>query len=176
MGYYFRSRGVRRVDRPFGNTRRFSGVVNSNAGSSKYINKPIGEEEIEAEYVPTHKFSDFAVSDQLKKNIADHGYTTPTPIQDQVIPHLLEGRDVVGVANTGTGKTAAFLIPIIDKITRDNRQNVLIVAPTRELALQIQDEVREFSAGLGVWVALCIGGANINGQIAALRRNPNIVI
>lgn len=174
MGYYFRSRGVRRINRPFGNTRRVSSV--GVAPSSRYINKPTGEEEAEPEYVATHKFSDFQIGDQLKRNIADKGYTTPTPIQDQVIPHLLEGKDVVGVANTGTGKTAAFLIPTIDKITKDPRQNVLIVAPTRELAFQIQEEVIEFSKNLDVLSVLCIGGASMGGQISALRRNPNIVI
>lgn len=174
MGYYFRSRGSRRFNnRSFGNKR---GSFVGDKPSSKYINKPTSEEKTEPAYVATHKFSDFQINDKLKKNIADHGYLTPTPIQDQVIPYLLEGRDVVGIANTGTGKTAAFLIPVLDKLVKDPRQNVLIVAPTRELAFQIQDEVKEFSKGLDIFVALCIGGASIGGQVSTLRRNPNVVI
>ena len=90
-------------------------------------------------FVPTHAFSDFMVSDQLKKNIVLRGYLNPTPIQDQVIPLILAGRDVVGVANTGTGKTAAFLIPLIDKASHDRTKRVLIITPTRELAVQICD-------------------------------------
>jgi len=78
------------------------------------LNKPeIKEEEV---YVPKYSFSDFAIADDLKRNIADRGYTVPTPIQDQIIPSILEGRDAVGIANTGTGKTAAFLIPLLNKI------------------------------------------------------------
>ena len=173
MGYYFRSSGSRRFGRSFGNRR---GSSLGEKPSAKYINKPTGEEDVEPEYVPTHKFADFAIGDQLKQNIADKGYTAPTPIQDQVIPHLLDGRDVVGVANTGTGKTAAFLIPIIDKLSKDPRQNVLIVAPTRELAVQIQEEVIAFSSNLDILSVLCIGGASMGGQISALKRNPNVVI
>ena len=173
MSYSFRSRGPRRFGRSFGNRR---GTSFGEKPSSRYINKPTGDEAPEPEYVPTHKFADFAIGDQLKKNIAEHGYVLPTPIQDQVIPHLLDGRDVVGVANTGTGKTAAFLIPIIDKLSKDPRQNVLIVAPTRELAVQIQEEVIAFSNNLDILSVLCIGGASIGGQISALKRNPNVVI
>ena len=173
MSYSFRSRGPRRFGRSFGNKR---GSSFGEKPSSRYINKPTGQAEEEAPYEAQHMFSDFKIDEKLKQNIISKGYTAPTPIQDQVIPHLLEGRDVVGIANTGTGKTAAFLIPVLDKLIKNPRENVLIVAPTRELALQIQEEVLEFSKGLDIWVALCIGGANINGQISALRRNPNVVI
>jgi superfamily II DNA/RNA helicase len=101
---------------------------------------------------------------------------TPTPIQDQVIPLVLAGRDVVGIANTGTGKTAAFLIPLINKIMRDRMQKVLIIAPTRELATQIEDELRLFSRGLGIASVLVIGGASMGIQIQRLRQRPNFVI
>src|SRR3989344_7848440 len=70
-------------------------------------------------YTPTHAFADFAVDESLKRNIIAKGYTLPTPIQDQAIPSMLEGRDVIGIANTGTGKTAAFLIPLIDKVLKN---------------------------------------------------------
>jgi len=101
---------------------------------------------------------------------------TPTPIQDQVIPYILEGRDVVGIANTGTGKTAAFLLPLIDKIMRNPKERILIIAPTRELAVQIDDEFRLFSTGLHIRSALTIGGASMGNQIWKLRQNPNLLI
>lgn len=128
------------------------------------------------EFVPNHQFSDFAISDILKKNVAEKGYTHPTPIQDQVIPLLLEGKDVVGIANTGTGKTAAFLLPLLHKIIQHPQERVLIVAPTRELAVQIQDEAKTFAKGTGIFSVLCIGGVGMHQQIQGLRRNPHIVI
>src|SRR3972149_8242082 len=112
----------------------------------------------ESPYSPKNRFEDFAISQQLKKNIADKRYLTPTPIQDQVIPAILEGSDIIGIANTGTGKTAAFLIPLIEKVYKDRAQKVLVITPTRELDLQISEELYGFSYGLGISKALCIGG------------------
>lgn len=128
------------------------------------------------EYAITHKFSDFAVSDALKRNVQNRNYSQPTPVQDQSIPAILEGRDLIGIANTGTGKTAAFLIPLIDKVLRDRTQKVLIVAPTRELAAQIRDEFHAFARDLNVYCTLCIGGTNMYRQINDLRRSPSFVI
>jgi superfamily II DNA/RNA helicase len=121
-------------------------------------------------------FEDFNFSDQLKKNIAFKKYAIPTPIQDQAIPHILEGKDIIGVANTGTGKTAAFLLPLIDKVLKDRTQKVLIIAPTRELALQIDDELYDFTYGLGIYAALCIGGTSMSRQRIEVRKNPNFII
>jgi ATP-dependent RNA helicase RhlE len=81
-------------------------------------------------YTPKHKFVDFPFEEQIQKNIAHKGYVNPTPIQDQVIPSILEGRDVIGLASTGTGKTAAFLLPLIDKLMKHPGQKALIVTPT----------------------------------------------
>jgi superfamily II DNA/RNA helicase len=142
---------------------------------SQIVNFPPVSAEVE-EYVVTHQFSDFQVSDAIKRNIASKGYKIPTPIQDQAIPPILEGRDLIGMANTGTGKTAAFLIPLIEKVLKDRNQRVLIVTPTRELAAQIRDEFYTFANGLGIFSALCIGGANMWRQKEDLRRNPNFVI
>ena len=128
------------------------------------------------EYEAEHQFSDFAISPQLKANILNRGYTTPTPIQDQVIPHVLENRDVVGIANTGTGKTAAFLIPLLDKVLGNPEEKVLIIAPTRELALQVRDELKLFTTGFRVFATLCIGGASISRQIDDLKRGQQFVI
>ncbi len=127
-------------------------------------------------FVPRHAFADFALTDQLKKNVIARGYMTPTPIQDQVIPNMLEGKDIVGIASTGTGKTAAFLLPLLNKITRDMMKKALIIAPTRELAVQIQDEFRLFSREMHIYSTLCIGGVSVYGQITQLRRNPHVII
>ncbi len=143
-----------------------------------YINKAVSQpvdttpqEEI------TVTFADFALEDIIKRNIRDHGYITPTPIQAKSIPVILEGKDVIGIANTGTGKTAAFLLPLINKVWLDPRQRVLIVTPTRELALQIVEEFLDFSHGTRLNAVLCIGGANLSMQEKKLReRQPQFVI
>lgn len=127
-------------------------------------------------YVAKNAFSDFAISERLKANIAQRGFATPTPIQDQAIPEISAGKDVVGIANTGTGKTAAFLIPLIEKTTGDKNQKVLIITPTRELAIQIESELRLLTGNLGISSAVCIGGVSIKGQINRLRGRPQFVI
>ncbi len=127
-------------------------------------------------YRAKHNFADFALCDQLQKNIQARGFTDPTPIQDQVIPLLLTNKDVIGLANTGTGKTAAFLIPLINKIYARRSEKVLIVAPTRELVIQIEEELRAFSARIHFFSAVCIGGVPLGRQIGALSRRPNFVI
>ena len=130
----------------------------------------------ETEYIPQNKFETFAISDFLKRNIIKKGYKTPTPIQDKVVPIALEGKDVIGIANTGTGKTAAFLIPLVEKISKDKTNKALIIAPTRELALQIDEEFKSFSEGTGLRSVLCIGGANMFQQKRHLSYNPSFVI
>ncbi|MBI3342400.1 DEAD/DEAH box helicase [Candidatus Curtissbacteria bacterium] len=127
-------------------------------------------------YVPKHRFEGFDIAVEIRRNIEKKNYTDPTPIQDETIPQILAGRDVIGIANTGTGKTAAFLIPLIDKVFKNRREKVLIVAPTRELALQIQEELFGFAKGLSIYSALCIGGASMGRQRNDLSRNPNFVI
>ena len=128
------------------------------------------------EFKPVHQFSDFKIHPILKQNIFSKGYVNPTPIQDAAIPPLLEGKDVVGIAETGTGKTAVFLIPLINKILSNPNEKVLIVAPTRELAIQINDELLGFARGTRIESVIAIGGVGIGGQIHRLRRNPSFVI
>ncbi len=130
----------------------------------------------DAPYEPTHTFSDFEVQPLIKTNIAQKGFVTPSPIQDQAIPHILEGRDVIGVASTGTGKTAAFGIPILSKLLAQPRNKVLIMAPTRELAQQINEDFRSIASGGRLRSALLIGGSSIGRQIQDLRSNPQIII
>ncbi len=163
----FNSRGNRPAQKRGQNTS-FSDI-------SKFINKAVITEEV-AVFIPEHNFADFAVDSRLKQNIISKGYTTPTPIQDRTIPHILRGEDVVGIANTGTGKTAAFLVPLVNKVITTKGQRVLIMVPTRELALQINDELKGFAKGLGIHGTVCVGGANIGPQIIELRRKPAFVI
>jgi len=135
---------------------------------------------VEAPFVPIHTFADFPIDTLLKENIITKGYLLPTPIQDQSIPHVLKGEDVVGLANTGTGKTAAFLIPLIDKVMKlralNETERVLIMVPTRELAIQIEAEFWGFAKRLNMNAVVCVGGAGIEPQIRVLRRSPSFVI
>lgn len=128
------------------------------------------------QYVTQNSFESFNLVPILKSNIDYKGYKTPTPIQDQAIPAILEGRDLIGLAATGTGKTAAFLIPLIQQMYHDRSKKTLIITPTRELALQIRDEFADFAYDMKLYSSLIIGGTNINRQIHELRRNPHVVI
>jgi ATP-dependent RNA helicase RhlE len=150
---------------------------------SKFINKAVITEKIE-HFVPDHAFADFHIDARLKKNIADKGYITPTPIQDKSIPHILRGVDLVGIANTGTGKTAAFLIPLINKILvsrgtnepHPTNERVLIVVPTRELAQQIESELKGFTVHLNMHAVVCVGGASMSFQTRGLERAHSFII
>ncbi len=142
----------------------------------RFVNKAVAVVE-EVKYVPEHRFSDFGFLPALQQNINSKGYEHPTPVQDGAIKPAMAGRDVIGLANTGTGKTAAFTLPIIHRLKSGATDGtVLIMAPTRELAVQIDEEFRGFARGLGVFSALCVGGANIARQISQLQRRPHVVI
>ena len=121
-------------------------------------------------------FTDFQVEEKIQINIKNKGYSIPTPIQDKTIPLIIKGNDVVGVANTGTGKTAAFLIPLVNKVFKNKDEKVLIITPTRELAGQIQEELIVIARGLKIFSALCIGGVAMGRQIRQLRQAPQFVI
>lgn len=175
-----KARGDRRVSRrPHPSYSR--GRVRSHTASrqrgvdvSRFINcEPVAAQPA---FAPTHTFADFDIDVRIKHNIAKKGYEMPTAIQDQAIPHILQGRDIVGIANTGTGKTGAFLIPLLDKVVRERGERVLIIVPTRELAQQINDEFKEFSRGSGFRSVCTVGGANVNPQIRAMREEPHFVI
>ncbi|MDO8564380.1 MAG: DEAD/DEAH box helicase [bacterium] len=142
---------------------------------SKFINKAVITEVAE-HFVPEHNFQDFVMDERLKRNVALKGYTTPTPIQDRAIPHILKGTDVVGIANTGTGKTAAFLLPLINKVLANPKEKVLIVVPTRELAIQIDQEFRAFAKGMRMFSVCVVGGASIGKQISDLRYEHSCII
>jgi len=127
-------------------------------------------------YTPKHQFADFDVNDVIKNNLATNGYIIPTPIQDQAIPFALEGRDVIGIASTGTGKTAAFAIPMINRLAGNRNANAIIIAPTRELAQQIEDECRKLGKGTGLSAALLIGGTPMGPQLRDLKSKPQVII
>jgi ATP-dependent RNA helicase RhlE len=130
----------------------------------------------EAVYVSTHQFNDFNINPIIKQNIAFRKLITPTPIQDQTIPHGLAGKDIVGIANTGTGKTIAFAIPVIEQLLNNPSAKALIMAPTRELAQQIMEEFRSLTKGARIWNALLIGGNAMGPQLRDLRNNPRLVV
>lgn len=141
---------------------------------TRFIQKAVHIEE--KPYIAKHTFADFPFNEKLQKNITKKGYANPRPIQDQSIPSVLEGRDVFGLANTGTGKTAAFLLPLIDKVMKDKNEKVLVLAPTRELAMQIEDELRSLASGSGLYGVCVVGGMPIMKQINEIKHGVNFVI
>ncbi len=125
---------------------------------------------------PIAKFTDLALDGKILATLLRDDLTDPTPIQGHTIPVILAGRDVIGIANTGTGKTAAFVLPTLQKIIKSPNQRVLIMAPTRELAEQINREVQRFSVGMNIATAVCIGGKFLDEQARKLARSPQFVI
>jgi ATP-dependent RNA helicase RhlE len=127
---------------------------------------------------PTTTFASFSLHDALQRGIRDAGFTTPRPIQAQTIPAGLEGRDVLGLAQTGTGKTAAFALPLLDRLLRERRRAVraLILAPTRELATQIADEINVLSRHTRLKLAVIYGGVPQHRQVSRLHARPEIVV
>jgi ATP-dependent RNA helicase RhlE len=123
-------------------------------------------------------FDDLPLAPHLKETIRTIGYTTPTPIQGHCIPHALEGRDVLGLAQTGTGKTAAFVLPILQRLrkTPNNGPRALILAPTRELAEQIHEVITMLSPRTGLRSMTIYGGVSHGRQLATLRTRPHIVV
>ena len=120
-------------------------------------------------------FSGLGIAPSLMEVLAKLNFKTPTAIQRQAIPTALQGKDLVGVAQTGTGKTLAFGIPMIQRLNQVQGAG-LVVLPTRELALQVDEALRQVGSKLGLRTAVLIGGTPINPQIQALNRNPHIII
>ncbi|HEY1752770.1 MAG TPA: DEAD/DEAH box helicase [Caulobacteraceae bacterium] len=128
------------------------------------------------------QFSDFGLASGLLAALKTEGYEQPTPIQAQAIPAVMAGRDLLGVAQTGTGKTAAFALPILDRLARERRPagpkgcRVLVLAPTRELAQQIADSFRTYGARSGVTVAVVVGGVKYGAQIRSLAGGVDVLV
>lgn len=125
------------------------------------------------------KFSDLKLSAEILKNTEGSGYVTPTPIQEQAIPFILEGHDLLGIAQTGTGKTAAFCLPILEKLNSDREGKglrVLVIAPTRELVSQIHASFENYGKGLGLKSAAIFGGVDQKPQVKLIREGLDIIV
>jgi ATP-dependent RNA helicase RhlE len=121
-------------------------------------------------------FEDFSLSPQVKDNIDAKGYTRPTEIQEKAIPHLLEGKNLIGVAATGTGKTGAFLIPMVERFLHEPRTMALVVVPTRELAQQVHEEFESLTKGMDFSSACLIGGTNVVQDIQIARQANRLIV
>ncbi len=121
-------------------------------------------------------FADLTLDPRILKVLADNAFTTPTPIQAASIPLALEGTDIIGVAQTGTGKTLAFALPSIQKLMSSEYGAVLVLLPTRELAVQVEETFRKVGRPLGMKTAVLIGGLSIHKQIRDLEQYPNVII
>src|SRR5437016_4668155 len=122
------------------------------------------------------QFSELTLSALLKSNLAKHAFTTPTPVQALAIEPALAGRDVVATAQTGTGKTLAFVLPIIERLARRKGICALVLSPTRELAIQINEAFTQMAAGSGLRSAVIVGGLSESTQLNAVRKGAQILI
>ena len=127
-------------------------------------------------YEVTKKFHDFALDDFVIKNIDKKGYERPTEIQEKTLQSIMDGRDMLGLANTGSGKTAAFLIPIIHRMLSGVKKRLLIMVPTRELADQVQTEFRWIAEGTFLRSVVVVGGANARNQIMDIKRGVHCIV
>jgi ATP-dependent RNA helicase RhlE len=127
---------------------------------------------------PSGSFSQFDFNPSIVRALADVGFSVPTPIQAEAIPVALTGRDMIGLAQTGTGKTAAFVLPILQRLAAGKPGGIraLVLAPTRELAEQINQVVRELSRGSSIRSVTIYGGVSHNRQLDELSRRPDIVV
>jgi ATP-dependent RNA helicase RhlE len=153
------------------NRKKISSIKDPNLLVKKAILK---EESI---YAATRSFDEMPINEKIKINLTRKGFSEPTQIQDETLEYLISGRNLMGIANTGTGKTAAFLIPIIERLLENPESfTSLVVVPTRELALQIKEEFISISKGMGLYAACFIGGTNLDRDIDQLKRKNHIVI
>lgn len=171
------SRGLRKPgDRSsYQSSRRQSrGTTKQTINPARFIKT--AQPTISSGYKPANEFEDFAMHPLLKSNVTAKGYATPSEIQDKTIALGLAGKSVVGIANTGTGKTAAFSLPILNKLMRNPTAQALVIAPTRELAIQIDDQCGLLAKNSGLSSAVLIGGMPMGRQITSLKRGARIVI
>lgn len=124
-------------------------------------------------------FSELPINSALQSNLAKHGFVQPTPVQSKAIPPALAGRDVVATAQTGTGKTLAFVLPLLESLMSGRRRpgvQAIILSPTRELALQIQETYVKLAEGTGIRAACIVGGMNERPQLDAVKRGAQVLI
>jgi ATP-dependent RNA helicase RhlE len=139
-----------------------------------FINKATSTQE--EKYIAKHAFTDFDIAETLSMNLIKKGIVHPSPIQDQAIPVALKGADIIGIASTGTGKTAAFLIPIINKMVTDRNHKAMVLAPTRELAVQVQEEFKLFTQGMRLFSMTAVGGLPIGKQMRDLEHGVHLIV
>ncbi len=126
---------------------------------------------------PVFGFSNLGIAPKLMDILAKNKFETPTPIQKQSIPPAIEGKDLMGIAQTGTGKTLAFGIPMIQRLAQSGgKSKGLVILPTRELALQVNETLKKIGGSLGLKTAILIGGESVSKQIKMLHTNPHIII
>lgn len=122
-------------------------------------------------------FKDLGINENLILTLKKHGITTPTPIQSESIPYILNNKDIIGEAKTGTGKTLSFLIPIFQKInSKNNNTQILILSPTRELAIQITDEAKKLNVNDDINILAAYGGKDIGSQLKKLKNSIHIIV
>jgi ATP-dependent RNA helicase RhlE len=122
------------------------------------------------------RFDELNLAPTLVRNVTDLGYEIPTPIQQQSIPPALEGRDILGRAPTGTGKTAAFILPTLHRLQDKEGLRCLVLCPTRELAIQVADNARQYARGTGLFVGLVYGGTRVDADLRDLRAGVEILV
>ncbi len=176
FGHSKRGGGFRNGNSRFGGRR--NGLKNEKLDIFSFINKTTAtaSQTQEKVFIPEHSFADFKLNSKLLDSIQEKGYADPTPIQDKIIPIVLQGKDVVGLSNTGTGKTDAFLIPLIEKILQNSNEQILIVTPTRELAPQIEEALKSITNQMRISSITCVGGEYIRMQIRKLKYKNNFII
>ena len=157
-----------------GGNRR--GRVQQTFDVSRYINLNPAPLTPDTPYEAKHGFKDFGLDLRIVEALTAMGIEIPSAIQDQIIPHIMNGKDVVGLAQTGTGKTAAFLLPTIHKTLRQPSRQTLILTPTRELAIQVEQEFRRLTSKMHLYSTVCVGGMNIRPQIMGLKRKNHFII
>ncbi len=124
-------------------------------------------------------FSELSLSPVLQRNLAKHGFVEPLPVQSEAIPPALNGQDVVATAQTGTGKTLAFVLPVLEALSKQTAASgprALILSPTRELAIQIEETLRKLAEGTGIRAAVVVGGLNEQRQLLALKKGAQVIV
>jgi ATP-dependent RNA helicase RhlE len=159
-----------------GNSKKKGKPGTISAAAIQRLSNQSGPAPVAAVAHETGLFAQYPLDAPLQQLIARKGYERSTPIQHQAIPLVLQGRNIMGIAQTGTGKTGAFLIPIVQQLLHNQQQQVLVLAPTRELAVQIQEEFRSLTENLRLYSAVFIGGTSLHKDLQILQRRQHVVI
>ena len=167
----FRNKDRKRRSRNSGGSNRKPLTI------EQFIKTDFSNRSTEPEFVPSWKFDDAILHPVLQRSLRRKGYEFLTEIQEKAMPQIMEGHDVIGIAGTGTGKTAAFLLPILlNLLEKPKENNALILTPTRELATQILNEFVSLARGLNLYASSLIGGEHVSKSITALKRRNHVII